>query len=179
MMITKREKLIVLAGVVLLGLLAALQIFVKPALERIRTLERVVTEKQQNLRDLKTQSKEYNVLKSRLEKLRLAISTGQKDKKILSFVEGIQRECGLMQKVVGITPNTTPINDIYEKTYVEVKYAAVTLDQIIQLLSKIEFADLPVGIRTVEIKRNIQSTVLLDMTIQLVSISSVQTQQQL
>jgi hypothetical protein len=178
MIVTQREKLIVLAGVVLLGLLAAIQIFVRPALERIRTLERIAAEKQKNLSDLKTQSKEYNDLKNRLEKLRLAIATGQKDKKILSFVEGIQRQYGLMQKVVSITPTTTAINDIYEKTYVEVKYGAVTLEQIVRLLSKIEFADMPLGIRTIEIKRNIQNAVLLDMTVQLVGISSLQTQQQ-
>ncbi len=178
MILTQREKLIVLGGIVLLGLLAAFQVFVRPAMGRLRILERVVPEKQQNLDNLKNQSKDYIALRNRLEKLRLAIVTGQKDKKILSFIEGAQQECGLMQKVISITPTTTAINDIYEKTYVEVKYGAVTLEQVIQLLLKIELSDLPLGIRTVEIKRCLQNPALLDMVIQLVSVSSAHTQQQ-
>ena len=175
MILTQREKQIVLGGIVLLGLLAVFQVFVRPALNRIRTLERVVAEKQQNLDNLKTQSDEYIALRNRLEKLRLAIATGQ-DKKILSFIESAQKECGLMQRVTSMTPTTTAINDIYEKTYVEVKYGAVTLEQIIQLLSKIEFSDLPLGIRTLEIKRGVQNPALLDAAIQLVSVSSISNQ---
>ena len=51
---------------------------------------------------------------------------------MLSFVERVQKDCGLMQKVVYMTPSTTAISDLYEKTNVEVKFGAVTLDQIIQ-----------------------------------------------
>jgi len=174
MSLTRREKQIVIGGIICLGLLMAFQVFVRPALSRVRTLRRVVTEKREILSDLQTKSEEYYALRDQFERIRLTIEHQQKDRKMLSFIERMQRDCGLMQNVVDMTPTTTAISDVYEKTSVEVKYGAVTLDQIIQFLLKIESSELLIGIRSLEIKRGIQNPDLLDVVIQLVSVSNIE-----
>ena len=93
---------------------------------------------------------------------------------MLSFIERVQRDSGLIQKVVYMTPTTTAIGDTYEKTNVEVKFGAVTLEQIIQFLLKIESSELLVGVISVDIKRTVQNPALLDAVIQVVSVSTVE-----
>ncbi|MBN1975474.1 MAG: hypothetical protein JW787_17690 [Sedimentisphaerales bacterium] len=173
MSLKQREKQIIIGGIAGLGLLLAFQVFVKPEINRTKTLKRVVSEKREILNNLQIKSKEYISLKNQLEQIHARIRNQQKDKKILSSIEQIQKDCGLTRNVVNISPTTSAISNIYEKTNVEVKYAAVTLEQIIQFLLKIESSDLLIGISSLEIKRGLQNPLLLDAAIQLVNVSSV------
>jgi len=174
MNLTKREKQFAIGGIVFLVLIVAFQVIVKPALSRVRTLRRVVAEKRQTLAELHSKSQEYNALRSQLERIRQTIEQKQTGGQILSFIERVQKDCGLGQKVVYMTPTTTAISDMYEKTSVEVKFAAVTLDQIIQFLLKIESSQLLIGVRSLEIKRGLQNPTLLDAVIQVVSLSNIE-----
>ena len=79
-----------------------------------------------------------------------------------------------MQKVIYMTPSTTAISDLYEKTNVEVKFGAVTLDQIIQFLLKIESSELLVGVTSLDIKCGLQNPALLDAVIQVASVSATE-----
>lgn len=173
MNLTKREKKIISAGAVLLGLFVAFQVFVRPAIGRVRTLRRVLTDKRQVLAELRAKSEEYNVISRELEKVRLEIRRQPEERKILSFVERIQKDCGLMQKVVYMKPSTMVVNDVYEETTIEIKLQSITLDQLIQFLLKIESSELTIGIRTLDIKRGVRDSNLLDTIIQLVSLSPI------
>ena len=172
MSITRREKQFALCGIVCLGILLAFQVLVKPALARTKTLERVVSEKREILSDLQAKSLEYNSLKEKLEKIHTKMKSQQKDKKILSSIDRIQKDCGLTQNIVNITPASVSINESYEKNNVEVKYGSVTLDQVIQFVLKIDSSDLLMGIKSLEIKHNPKNPALLDASFQLVSVSS-------
>ena len=174
MNLSRREKQIIFGGIVCLGMLLTFQVLIRPALARTNTLERVVSDKQEILADLLTKSDEYNSLKKQLKQVRSKIESQQKDKKILSSIERIHKDCGLSQDVVSITPATTVISDIYEKTSVEIKYAGITLDKLTNLLLKINSSDMLIGIKSLEIKRGTQNPALIDAVIQLVSISNIE-----
>ncbi len=173
MNLTQREKQIIAAGAVLFGLIVAFRVFVRPAISRVRTLKRVLSDKRQVLGELLTKSQEYNAISRELEKIRLEIQRQPEERKILSFVERIQKDCGLMQKVVYMKPSTMTVNDVYEQITIEIKLQSITLDQLIQFLLKIESSELTIGIRTLEIKRGLRDSGLLDTTIQLVSLSTI------
>ena len=174
MALTQREKIVIIGGVVFLGLIIAFQIIAKPALHRVSMLKRVITEKQEKLDELHAKSREYNILQSQLDRIRLIIERQQKGRQVLSTVERIQKNCGLMQKVVYMTPSISPISDKYEKTNVEIKFGAVTLDQIIQFLLRIESSEQLIGINSVDIKHGLQNPSLLDAVIQVTSLSSIE-----
>ena len=65
-------------------------------------------------------------------------------------------------------------NNIYERKTIEIKLQSITLDQLIQFLLKIESSELTIGIRRLEIKRGIRDSSLLETTVQLVSLSTIQ-----
>ncbi len=174
MSLTKREKIIVIAGILSFGLLLSFQVFIRPSLSRTKTLKRVVLEKREVLANLVTMSREYNSLQEQLERIRKSIANQQKDRKLLSSLESMQRDCGLSKNVVSMSPSTTAISNIYEKTNVDIKYGAVTWEQIIQLLSKIQSSDMLIGIKYLEIKRSLQNPDLLELVVQLVNISNIE-----
>jgi len=173
MNLTKREKQIIAAGAVLLVLIVVYWIFIKPAIGRVRTLRRVLSDKRQVLGELLAKSQEYNAISRELEKIRLEMGRQPEGRKILSSVERIQKDCGLMQKVVDMKLSTMKVNDVYEETTIEIKLQSITLEQLIQFLLKIESSELTIGIRTLDIKRGVRDSSLLDTIVQLVSLSPI------
>ena len=173
MNLTKREKQIISTGAVLLCLLVAFHIFVRPAIGRVRTLRRVISEKRQVLSELLAKSQEYNTVSIELEKIRSEMKRQPEERKILSFIEGIQKECGLMQKVVYMKPSANAVNDVYEETTIEIKFQNLTWDELTQFLFKIESSELTLGIKNLNIKRGVRDSSLLDTIMQLVSISPI------
>ena len=173
MNLTQREKQTIAAGAVLFGLIIVFQVFIRPAISRIRTLRRVVSDKQKLLGELRAKSEQYEAVSIELEKIQSEMERKPEERKILSFVERIQKDSGLMQKVVYMKPSTMTVKDVYEQKTIEIKLQSITLDQLIQFLLKIESSELTIGIRTLEIKRGLRDSGLLDTTIQLVSLSSI------
>ena len=173
MSLMRREKYVIVIALACIGLLIAFLAVMRPALNRTTTLKRVVQDKQKVLSQLKSKSNEYNTLKKNLEQIRSKIENQQKDKRILSSIEQIQKDCGLTQNVVNITPTIIPISDEYEKTTVDIKYNSITLSKIIQFLLKVDSSDLLIGIKSIEINKSLQNPDLLDITIQLVSVTHI------
>lgn len=173
MSLRPREKQVEIIAFACIAMLMAFQVFMRPALNRKNDLKRVVPEKKAILTELQSKSSDYNSLKQKLEKIRSKIENQQNDKKILSSIEQMQKDCGLTTNVANITPSTMKINEEYEKTSVEIKYDKVTLAQITQLLQKVESSDLLIGIKSMEIKRGLQNPALLDIVIQLVTVSYI------
>jgi len=173
MNLTKREKQIIAAGAVLLVLIVVYWIFIKPAIRRVRTLRRVLSDKRQVLGELSAKSQEYNAISRELEKIRLEMGRQPEERKILSYVESVQKDCGLMQKALSMKPSTMMVNDVYEETTIEIKFQSITLEQLIQFLLKIESSELTIGIRTLDIKRGVRDSRLLDTIVKLVSLSPI------
>ena len=173
MNLTQREKHFIIVGMVLLGLIVAFQLLVKPALSRARTLRRVVAEKRQGLIELQAKSSEYSALRRQLDQICRKMENQEKDWQILSFVEGVQKDCDLMSNVVYVKPTRTPVSDQYEQTQVEVKFDDVTLVQLIQFLAKIESSDSLVSIRELDIKRRIQNPGTLDAVVRVATLSAI------
>ncbi len=173
MNLTKREKKIISAGIILLSLFVAFRICVRPAIGRVRTLRRVISEKSRVLSELIAKSQEYNTVSSELEKIRSEMERQPEERKILSFIEGIQKECGLMQKVMYMKPSANTVKDVYEETTIEIKFQNTSWDELTRFLFKIESSELTLGIKTLNIKRGVRDPNLLDTIVQLVSLSPI------
>jgi hypothetical protein len=173
MNLTRREKQFLAAGVILFGLIVIFQVFARPAVSRVRTLKRVVSDKRKVLDELRVKSEQYKAISRELEKVRLEMGRRPEEGKILSLVERIQKEAGLMEKVVYMKPSTMTVDDIYERITIEIKLQSITLDQLIQFLLKIESSELNIGFKRLDVKHGVQHSNLLDTTAELVSLTSI------
>ena len=173
MNLTQREKKLISVGAVLFGFIIIFHVFGRPAISRVKTLRRVVSDKRRDLSELRAKSEKYKHLSRELETIREEMGHQPEDRKILSFVERVQKDSGLMQKVIYMKPSTMTVNDIYERNIIEIKMQKITLNQLVQFLLKIESSELKIGIRTLEIKCGVRDSSLLDTIIQLVSLSAI------
>lgn len=174
MSLTQREKQFLTAGAILFGLIVIFQVFARPAISRIRNLKRLVSDKRKVLGELRVKSEQFNNISKELEKVRLEMGRRPEEGKILSSIESIQKDTGLMQKVVYMKPSTMIVNDKYEQITIEIKLQSITLEQLIQFLLKIESSESVIGFKRLDIKRGVRDFNLLDTTVQLVSFSSIQ-----
>ena len=174
MRLSQREKQMVISGIALLVLFVLFQAVVKPAVGRLETLGRVVPDKQETLTQLHSKSEEYLALQQEIGHLRDRISSQRNDFAILSFLEDIEKECGLVKNVVGLKPATTTYaNNLYVERSVEIKLENVSLQQITQFLLRIESDKASVGVKALHMRTAVKNSALLDATIQFTTLTLV------
>ena len=172
MVLSAREKHLVAVGVAMVVLVVAAQLFLKPAAMRLETLRRVIPQKEADLAQLRACSAEYLALKSDIQNMRETVGRQEDDFRILSFLEQVQKECGLRRNVAYMKPSTVPAADgTYVETRVEVRVQGVNLQQITKFLSRIESDKAPVGVESLRIRSAAKTPTLLDATVHITSLA--------
>ena len=162
MHLTLREKKFALGLGVFIAGWALFAAVVKPAAQRIQTLNRVIPEKQTQLMELRAKTSEYIMLHSRLEALQATMDSRDRDFKLLTFLESLIAECGLPEKAVKMRQYATkPDSEHYETI------EGLTLEQLVGLLSRVDSNQLPAGVRNLHITKNPTGTGLLDSVVEI------------
>ena len=172
--LTRREKLLA-GGLVILT--AAWSIFtagVKPALARIETLNRVISQKQQELENLRARSKEYIFLRNSFDNLRTKVASQQKTFELLPFLESLIEECGLAKNVSTMKQQVLPIDSNYSETIVEVRLESLSLDCLVNFLLRIESSHVLARTKSLYIKRNATNKDLLDSVVEIHNVKLTQ-----
>ena len=167
MQLTRREKVLIIGAAALIGIFAAFQILVKPAIHRVETLKRVLDEKKETLRELRAKSEEYIALREELSGIRTKVASQRKDFGILSFLERAGKESGLAQSVAYMKPTNSPINDSYVETKVEIKLENVSLEQITQFLLRIQSSEALLGVGALRMRKAAKVPELLDAVVEI------------
>jgi type II secretory pathway component PulM len=138
MRLMRRERLLVIAAAVFAVFWMLFRLGVKPALARIETLNRVIPEKQRELIELRTKSKEYICRYDSLNHLREQVASQDQVLELLPFLESLTQECGLKKNTTVMDQNVLQLDQDYQETIVEIRLQSVTLKQLVDFLSKIE-----------------------------------------
>jgi len=173
MPLVKREKMVVLGGAGLLGLLLVAQFGVRPTLERASTLRRVVAERREILIQLRAKSQEYKQLQTEVDQLGSAISGQEESRKILSAIERVRQAAKLPEDALSMKPTTTSIDKDYQETVVEVVLDSLTFAQLIDFLSQLDSLGLPGSIKALDVGRADRNPGMLRATIQMAAVARV------
>jgi len=165
--LTQREKLLVAALVIFVGASALFTFAVKPAIERIETLNRIVPEKQEELLKLRARSNEYILLRDNLDNLRTKMASQEKGFELLPFLESLIRELGLAKKVATMKQRVSELGPSYYETIVEIRLENLTFRQLVDFLWKVESSKVLAKIKTIYIKKNPADTDLLDSVVEI------------
>ena len=174
MQLTKREKIVVVGGTGGLLLLMAVQFIVRPTMEQISTLRRVVTDKREVLGQMQAKSLEYRRLEAEVGRIRSTIEQQQESRRILSTIEGVRKECDLPENVLSLKPTTMPINTEYQQTVVEVRLEGVSLNQLIAFLTQLDALNLAGGIQNLDIRTAGRSAGSLRAVVQLATVVPIE-----
>ncbi|MCL5279392.1 MAG: type II secretion system protein GspM [Planctomycetes bacterium] len=85
--VTPRERLLSIGLIIVLGAWGLYALAVRPACDRIHTLQRILPEKQAQLRQLQAQSAQYAMLRSELARQQTEVAPPGPDFQLLPFLE--------------------------------------------------------------------------------------------
>ena len=170
--LTNRERHLAAAVAVFILVYGCYTLALKPAIERTRTLKRVIPEKQQALAEIKTKSDRYLSLQNKLKDLRQRVDgVGQKFE-LLAFLESMTTQKGLTKKVGSMKQYTSKMHSGYSQTIVELKLQNIPLPQLIDLLLEVKTSDNALWINSLHAKKSISDPASLETTIQISTLTA-------
>lgn len=175
MRFTRRERGLFLGLVLFVTASAVFALAVKPAIDRIETLSRVIPERNKDLQQLRADSAQYLALQAGLDSLKRKVGSEETGFELLSFLESTTRECGLTEKVTAMKQEVSQLDPDYCETVVQIELKDLTLKQVVDFLLKIDSSDHFLRIKSLYVKKNASSQNLLDAAIR---ISTVKVSQQ-
>jgi type II secretory pathway component PulM len=161
---TRREWLLGIGMIASVAVWALYALAVKPANDRIHTLQRIIPEKQAELKELQTRSAEYVALQNEFVQLRTKMASQQSDFQLLPFLESVL-ERHKLTKYASMERGTEQPQPDYCEVVVTVELHDVSLRQIIDFLSDVETPEAVVWIGSLHIRKNQRNEALLDSTV--------------
>jgi hypothetical protein len=165
--LTRREKLLAAGMFIFTAAWSLFAVAVNPAFDRIETLNRVISEKQQELEEIRAISKEYIYTNNILDNLYVTVDSQRETFELLPFLESLIEECGLAQNLETMKRQVLQIDSNYSEIIVEVRLESLSIGRLIDFLSKIESLQARAKTKSLYIKRNILNKNLLDSVIEI------------
>lgn len=164
--LTHRERWLVTGVAALVAGWALFVSVIRPAIERIETLNRIIPEKQREFEELRTKSAQYVALRTKLGNLKKETASGEKGFELLPFLESITHESGLARKVATMKQEVSLLNPDYHEIIVEVRLENLTLEQLVEFLLKIRSSKHFLRIKSLYAKKHATNPNLLDTVMQ-------------
>jgi hypothetical protein len=168
--LTYTERWLVIASLAVVVAWSLFIISVKPALERIKTLERVIPEKRQMLNMLSETSDRYLALKGRLENQKRKAFLQPKDFELIAYLESVNADSAMEKNVHSMKQSVRQLNSNYSETIVEIEFQDMTLEQLVDFMIKTKSSDHLLLIKSLFVKTKPTASNLLDAVIEISSL---------
>lgn len=163
--LTRREKRSLLfGGLVMCGILLY-RFVADPFVERMRTLDRLIPQKEQELRQMAELMREHEIYKRKVAFLEEKISRAEGNFFLLSFLEETATRSEVRGNLSSIRPQPTQSHDLFRETSVEIKVENVQLPQIVRLLSALGDSPHPIRIKRIHMRTRFSDPQFLDVTL--------------
>jgi type II secretory pathway component PulM len=125
----------------------------RPAIERINTLKRVIPENEKKLEELKIKSEQYLALSKALGNVKNIKIQNQKDFELVAFLESNCKDSGLAKKVVTMKQEVLPVDSKYSEIVAEIQLENITLQQLVEFLLKADSPNQPLWVKSLYITK--------------------------
>jgi hypothetical protein len=109
-------------------------------------------------------------LHTNIESLRTRVSSQNQTFELLPFVESLVGKCGLSGNLDTMHKQESDLATDYREIIVEVKMKGLTLPQIVEFLLELRCSEVPTGVKSLYIKKNLTDASLLDSHLQISSL---------
>jgi len=167
--INARERILAIGLAGVLGLSAVWTLAVKPARDRIRTLERIIPEKRAQVHQLQAQGIEYQTLANQFKGLRTRIASQDPGFQLPRFLETMITRHKLDAHVTKMQPGVVQVRPDYSETVVTIEFQDVAPRQLVTFLTEIETAPAVVRIGSLFFRTDTTNEALLDATVEVCS----------
>ena len=150
----KREKVMLYVAAGFIGLFVIVQFVIFPVIDKRTRLKRAITAKTKVLSELQVLATEFNTIRQRSDDARNRIAAKKKGFTLFSFLDRIAGETRLKDRIAYMKPSTSsPKDSPYKISAVEMKLQAITLEQLILYLHKVETDANAIHIKRISIVR--------------------------
>jgi len=164
MQITPRERFLLIGLIAAVAAWAGYALGIQPARERIRTLQRILPEKQAELTELQASSARYVALRKEFVDLRTKVAQQPADFPLLPFLESVLERHRLTRQA-GLERSTVQPQADYAEVVATVELRDVSWKQLIDFLGDPQPPDAVLRITTLHIRKNPGDHALLDSTV--------------
>jgi general secretion pathway protein M len=162
----RREKLIIIGGMVAVTLFFFYRFGLSPALERLRMLDRLVATKERNLHEMRTLRDTYLAQKRLMEEVNQSLAQRGQDFAVFSFLEDLANKTGIKNNIMYMKPALTTPGELFRESSVEMRLEGIGLQQLTSYLYDIEQAPQLLRVRRMHIKPRAANPDQLDVTFQ-------------
>lgn len=137
----------------------------QPTGERIRTLQRVIPEKQAELRNLQAKGVEYLALQRTVRKLQAKLAAQDANFQLLPFLETMGERHKLTGRIVSMQQDMVQSGPNYSEAVVTMELHEISLKQLVDFLVAVESSPAIVQVGSLHIRKDPTNEALLDITI--------------
>ncbi|NJL17892.1 MAG: type II secretion system protein M [Nitrospira sp.] len=166
---SKRERTLVLAGGVVLGLSLMFLLIVDPLLDTLDRLERQAVRKQKDLTELAALSQAYLTKRDRLAMVESRMPANDSHFSLLTFMEEAATTAHVRERITSMQPQVQTLAQGYEETAVDLRLEGVQLPDILALLAAIDHAPYDLHVRHLQMRPKFDNPVNMDATIRVLS----------
>jgi len=166
---SKRERTLVMAGGVVLGLSLIFLLIVDPLLDKLDRLERQTVRKQKDLTELAALSQAYLTKRDRLAKVESRMPALDSHFSLLTFMEEAATTAQVRERITSMQPQVQTLAQGYEETAVDLRLEGVQLPDILAFLVAIDQAPYDLHVRHLQMRPKFDNPVSMDATIRVLS----------
>lgn len=170
---SRRERAIVLAGGIVVGLSLLFVFAVDPLLAKLERLERQAVRKQKDIKELALLGQEYATKRERLAEAERRMPARDSQFSLLTFLEEAAATARVRERITGMQPQVQPVAQGYQETAVDLRLEGVQLPELLALLVAIDQAPYDLQVRHLQIRPKFDNPVNLDVTIRVLSYAKV------
>ena len=166
---SQRERTLVLAGGILLGLSLLFVLIVDPLLDSLDRLQRQEVRKQKDLAELSVLGQAYLAKRDRLTKAESRMPAANSHFSLLTFMEEAATNAHVRERITGMQPQRQSLAQGDEETAVDLRLEGIQLPDLLALLVAIDQAPYDLQVRHLQIRPKFDNPVNIDATVRVLS----------
>jgi len=165
--LTRRERRLGIGMIAVAAVLALYGFAIEPMRHRIQTLQRVIPEKQDELREIQASSAEYVALRRARQSVEARIAKQDSDLQLLPLLESLIERHKLTPHVVTMERDTLVSQAGYSETIVEIGLEGIALGQLVHFLEAVETSGVVTQIGNLYVRKDARDETRLTSTLQI------------
>jgi len=134
--------------------------------------KRAIEAREASLRQMRILQADYRSVQGQVSMLEMRIRSGQQGN-VLSMLEEMAGEVQIKDKIASMDPRSTPPNDLYRESVIEVRLQQVNLKQLVDYLFKVENSGAFLKIKRLRLKTRSDDPGYLDVTFRVSSFEPI------
>ena len=168
MKLARREKFLVLIAACSVAIFCILQFLVFPFFDKRRRMQRGITTKEQGLKEIVRLGSELGAYQKGSRGVQQSLA-GRKGFTLFSFLEKAAGEAEVKARIKYMKPSSSSGTGPFKESMVEMKLEAITLQELVGYLYRIESPDDLVNIKRISVSENKKEQGYLDSILQVIT----------